>query len=52
MDVVSDIQVMEAMLNRDTASAAKDFGYDPPPRVRPKADGDTEEDNGGITLQL
>ena len=53
MDVVSDIQVMEAMLNRDTASAAKDFGYDPPPRVRPKTDGDTEEDeDGGITLQL
>ena len=28
MDVVSDIKVMESMLNRDTASAAKDFGYD------------------------
>ena len=28
MDVVSDIKVMETMLNRDTASAAKDFGYD------------------------
>ncbi len=27
MDVVSDIKVMESMLNRDTASAAKDFGY-------------------------
>ena len=27
MDVVSDIKVMETMLNRDTASAAKDFGY-------------------------
>ena len=27
MDVVSDIKVMEAMLSRDTASAAKDFGY-------------------------
>ncbi len=53
MDVVSDIQVMEAMLNRDTASAAKDFGYDPPPRVRPKADSLAEDDDGGgITLQL
>lgn len=28
MDVVSDIKVMETMLYRDTASAAKDFGYD------------------------
>lgn len=28
MDVVSDIKVMETMLNRDTASAAKDFGYE------------------------
>ncbi len=28
MDVVSDIKVMETMLNRDTASAARDFGYD------------------------
>lgn len=49
MDVVSDIKVMEAMLNRDTASAAKDFGYDPPPMVRPKADG---EDGEGVKLQL
>lgn len=28
MDVVSDISVMEAMLNRDLASVAKDFGID------------------------
>ena len=28
MDVASDIKVMEAMLKRDTASVAKDFGYD------------------------
>ena len=28
MDVVSDINVMKTMLSRDTASAAKDFGYD------------------------
>ena len=27
MDVVSDIKVMETMLERDTGSAAKDFGY-------------------------
>ena len=33
MDVVSDIKVMEAMLNRDTASVAKDFGYD---QAKPK----------------
>ena len=29
IDVVSDIKVMEAMLHRDTASVAKDFGYSP-----------------------
>ena len=28
MDVVSDIKVMETMLQRDAASAARDFGYD------------------------
>lgn len=28
MDVATDIKVMEAMLKRDTATAAKDFGYD------------------------
>lgn len=28
MDVASDIKVMEAMLKRDTATVAKDFGYD------------------------
>ena len=38
MDVVSDIKVMEAMLNRDTASAARDFGYPEPPKARPKSD--------------
>ncbi len=44
MDVVSDIQVMEAMLKRDTASAAKDFGFPEPPKVRPKTD---SMDQGG-----
>ena len=38
MDVFSDIKVMETMLHRDTASAAKDFGYTERPRGRPKAD--------------
>ena len=38
MDVFSDIKVMETMLHRDTASAAKDFGYAERPKVRPKAD--------------
>lgn len=38
MDVFSDIKVMETMLHRDTASAAKDFGYAEQPKVRPKAD--------------
>ena len=27
MDVVSDIKVMETLLERDTGSAARDFGY-------------------------
>ena len=41
LDVVSDIKVMETMLGRDIASAAKDFGYD-------KKDDDSE----GIRLEL
>lgn len=41
MDVVSDIKVMEAMLNRDTASVAKDFGYAQPPKTAPKDLGGT-----------
>jgi len=28
MDVATDIKVMESMLQRDTGSAAKDFGYE------------------------
>ena len=28
MDVASDIKVMETLLERDTGSAAKDFGYE------------------------
>ncbi|MDE7245654.1 MAG: 5-bromo-4-chloroindolyl phosphate hydrolysis family protein [Oscillospiraceae bacterium] len=32
MDVVSDLKVMEAMLKRDTATVAKDFGFEPPGR--------------------
>ena len=53
MDVVSDIKVMEAMLNRDTASVAKDFGYPEPPKTRPKTDAKTTgqpkaEDAGGM----
>lgn len=45
MDVVSDIKVMEAMLKRDTASAARDFGFEEPSRVRPKSD--NKKDGGG-----
>ncbi len=57
MDVVSDIKVMEAMLNRDSASAAKDFGYAEPPKVKPKeaskkSEGGTDGEDGGITLQI
>lgn len=38
MDVVSDVKVMETILNRDTASVAKDFGMvdDPKPKTAPK----------------
>ena len=66
MDVVSDIKVMETMLHRDTASAAKDFGYVEKPKVRPKADSQQAaqatsaaaqtapktKDDGGVQLQL
>lgn len=41
MDVVSDIKVMETMLGRDIASAAKDFGYD-----------QAKDDSDGIQLEL
>lgn len=41
MDIVTDIKVMEAMLNRDGATASRDFGYH------------EEEDEGGFRpLQL
>ena len=68
MDVFSDIKVMETMLHRDTASAAKDFGYAEGPKVRPKADSrpagssaavqaapeakPESQDDGGVQLQL
>ena len=65
MDVFSDIKVMETMLHRDTASAAKDFGYAEEPKVRPKADSQQTaqtsaaaqtapetKDDGGVQLQL
>ena len=68
MDVFSDIKVMETMLHRDTASAAKDFGYAERPKVRPKADSrpaasaaaaqaapeakPETEEDGGVQLQL
>jgi len=45
MDVVSDIKVMETMLQRDTGSAAKDFGYD-------QVDAKTKTGNEGVTLEL
>ena len=45
MDVASDIKVMEAMLKRDTASTARDFGFPESPKVRPKTD--SEKDRGG-----
>ena len=53
MDVVTDIKVMEAMLNRETGSVAKDFGFPEPPKVRPKADQKDKKDGGDVQqLQL
>ena len=46
MDVDSDIRVMEAMLKRDTASTAKDFGYDQTPHLTLDPDGE-KKDGGG-----
>jgi len=44
--VVSDIKVMETMINRDTASAARDFGYD---RMAPGSEKSEEKrDEGGL----
>jgi len=44
MDVVSDIKVMETMLQRDTASAAKDFGYDQvDAKTKPASRGDVQK---------
>ena len=40
MDVASDIRVMEAMLKRDTASVARDFGFSEPSRGKSGTDGD------------
>lgn len=55
MDVDSDIRVMEAMLKRDTASVAKDFGFPEPPKVRPreeKKSSDHPDDDGQmLTMQ-
>ena len=49
MDVVTDIKVMEAMLNRDGASASRDFGYHETLR---DGEEDDEEDGGFRPLQL
>ena len=57
MDVVSDIKVMETMLHRDTASVAKDFGYDKTEKKQEKPvqsqSSPEEKDDGGFQqLQL
>ena len=49
MDVDSDIRVMETMLGRDTASAAKDFGLGQ--TAKPKASGTVDVDFGGAAAQ-
>ncbi|MDE7221338.1 MAG: 5-bromo-4-chloroindolyl phosphate hydrolysis family protein, partial [Oscillospiraceae bacterium] len=54
MDVASDIKVMEAMLKRDTASVAKDFGYPGSPKTRPEKGGkpsDKPDDGQMLTMQ-
>lgn len=49
MDVVSDIKVMEAMLNRDMATMARDFGID---ASRPVEGKRVKRDEDGPRLQL
>lgn len=51
MDVASDIKVMEAMLKRDTASVAKDFGYPDPPKLTLDPEKD-KKDEGGQTQTM
>lgn len=51
MDVASDIKVMEAMLKRDTASAAKDFGYPEGPSLTLTPDKDKKDQSGGGQMQ-
>ena len=47
MDVATDIKVMEAMLKRDTASTAKDFGYDKSgPHLTLDPEGDRKNQGG------
>ena len=57
IDGVSDIKVMETMLHRDTASVAKDFGYDKTEKKQEKPvqsqSSPEEKDDGGFQqLQL
>ena len=48
MDVATDIKVMETMLKRDTATAAKDFGYDGEGGIQLTLDPkDNQDDQGG-----
>ena len=49
MDVVTDIKVMEAMLNRDMATMARDFGID---ASRPVEGKRVKRDEDGPRLQL
>ena len=50
MDVASDIKVMEAMLKRDTATVAKDFGFPESPKTHLRTDG--EDSSGSQMLRL
>ena len=51
MDVATDIKVMEAMLKRDTATAAKDFGYDGEGGIQLTLDADDDRKDQGGQMQ-
>lgn len=51
MDVATDIKVMEAMLKRDTATAAKDFGYDGEGGIQLTLDPDDDRKDQGGQMQ-
>lgn len=51
MDVATDIKVMEAMLKRDTATAAQDFGYGEDGGIKLTLDPDDDQKGQGGQMQ-